>query len=105
MDVEPGERVAVGQRVGRCGNSGNSSEPHLHYQLQDSPGFFTAMSLPPAFSGVELRSADGRASEATPDDDAPEHRLWAYLRRGQRVRYVTEGAGDEAAEDGSPAVR
>lgn len=28
--VEPGERVAVGQMLGRVGNSGNTSEPHLH---------------------------------------------------------------------------
>jgi hypothetical protein len=28
--VRPGDRVEAGQRIGEVGNSGNSSEPHLH---------------------------------------------------------------------------
>lgn len=32
--VSLGERVEVGQKLGECGNSGNSSAPHLHFQLQ-----------------------------------------------------------------------
>jgi len=34
--VTVGQRVARGQLLGLSGNSGNSDEPHLHYQLQDS---------------------------------------------------------------------
>ena len=32
-----GQRVGKGQVVGLCGNSGTSSEPHLHYHLQNTP--------------------------------------------------------------------
>ncbi len=35
--VRAGAWVMAGQPIGLCGNSGNSSEPHLHYHLQDSP--------------------------------------------------------------------
>ncbi len=35
--VKTGDKVTKGQTIGLCGNSGNSSEPHLHYQFQDSP--------------------------------------------------------------------
>lgn len=35
--VKPGEKVRRGQVVGLCGNSGNSSEPHLHFHLQNTP--------------------------------------------------------------------
>ena len=35
--VRPGQRVRTGDVVGRCGNSGNSTEPHLHLQAMDSP--------------------------------------------------------------------
>jgi len=35
--VKVGEKVKRGQLLGQCGNSGNSSEPHLHYHLQHSP--------------------------------------------------------------------
>ncbi|MDH5551417.1 MAG: M23 family metallopeptidase [Gemmatimonadota bacterium] len=39
VTMAEGERVVVGDVVGRCGNSGNTSEPHLHMQVQDSPVF------------------------------------------------------------------
>jgi murein DD-endopeptidase MepM/ murein hydrolase activator NlpD len=35
LRVKPGDRVKSGQPLGLCGNSGNSSEPHLHFHLQD----------------------------------------------------------------------
>jgi len=35
--VKVGDRVERGQVIGLCGNSGNSSEPHLHYHLQNTP--------------------------------------------------------------------
>ena len=34
--VRQGERVEAGQRIGRVGNSGNNSEPHVHLHLQDT---------------------------------------------------------------------
>ena len=35
LRVRPGQRVQAGQVLGLCGNSGNSSEPHIHFHLQD----------------------------------------------------------------------
>jgi len=34
--VKVGDTVKKGQTIGLCGNSGNSSEAHLHYQLQET---------------------------------------------------------------------
>ena len=34
MKAVKGERVAQGQEIAACGNSGNSSGPHLHLQAQ-----------------------------------------------------------------------
>lgn len=34
--VTVGQKVKEGQTIGLCGNSGNSIEPHLHYQLQET---------------------------------------------------------------------
>jgi diadenosine tetraphosphate (Ap4A) HIT family hydrolase len=31
--VRAGDQIAPGQTIGACGNSGNSSEPHLHFHL------------------------------------------------------------------------
>jgi hypothetical protein len=37
VKVKVGDKVKRGQLIGLCGNSGNSSEPHLHYHLQNTP--------------------------------------------------------------------
>lgn len=49
--VEPGAQVAAGTVLGRCGNSGNTSEPHLHFHLQDSPVLGEGLGLPAFFNG------------------------------------------------------
>lgn len=36
VTVVVGERVAAGQIIGRCGNSGYSPQPHIHMQVQHS---------------------------------------------------------------------
>ena len=48
--VRLGEHVRRGAAVGRCGNSGNSVEPHLHFQLQAGPNPLRARGLPARFS-------------------------------------------------------
>jgi murein DD-endopeptidase MepM/ murein hydrolase activator NlpD len=35
--VRIGDRVTKGQQIGRVGNSGNTTEAHLHFQLMRSP--------------------------------------------------------------------
>jgi hypothetical protein len=37
IEVEEGERVRSGQVLGRLGNSGNTTAPHLHFHLMDAP--------------------------------------------------------------------
>ena len=55
--VRLGQMTKSGDVIGKCGNSGNTSEPHLHYHLQNSPRPFDGDGLPPAFSGYV---ADGK---------------------------------------------
>ena len=50
--VAPGDRVLTGSRVGACGNSGNSSEPHVHLQVCDSARVRTAAGLPFRLTGT-----------------------------------------------------
>ena len=50
--VKVGDMVKQGQAIAKCGNSGNSSEPHLHFQFQSGKSFFFSMGLPIGFSGI-----------------------------------------------------
>jgi len=45
VTVKTGDRVAKGDKIGLGGNSGNSSEPHLHYQVSDGSDLFTSKSI------------------------------------------------------------
>jgi murein DD-endopeptidase MepM/ murein hydrolase activator NlpD len=58
-----GERVREGEVLGLCGNSGNTSEPHLHYHLQDGPRFGDADGLPPRFLDVVVDGAHRDTAE------------------------------------------
>lgn len=44
--VKVGDRVTQGQRLARVGNSGMSTEPHLHFQLMDTADWKSAQGLP-----------------------------------------------------------
>ena len=43
--VSIGDYVKAGDLLGQCGNSGHSSEPHIHYQISDEPDVINANSL------------------------------------------------------------
>ncbi|CQH58873.1 peptidase M23 family protein [Halobacterium hubeiense] len=102
VEVEPGERVSRGQRVARCGHSGNSSEPHLHVQLQDHPAFEVAAGLPVRFDdvAVETPGVDVAADWDDPDDGAGRS-----VHVGQRVTHAPDGEPpqrDDAASNEDP---
>jgi hypothetical protein len=78
--MQPGSlRVKVGDTVdsntvlGLVGNSGNTTEPHIHYHLQDGPDIKTAEGLPVRFKEIVV---DGKRVP------------WAELVRGETVRRV-----------------
>ncbi|MGW9021999.1 M23 family metallopeptidase [Leucobacter chromiiresistens] len=66
--VDVGDTVRAGDTIGRCGNSGNSSEPHVHAQRMDraSPAF--AIGVPMRFAGVLLDDAQ-ESADLLPKND------------------------------------
>ncbi len=65
--VLPGQRVGRGEILGRCGNSGRSPVPHIHYQLQTAPEVGTP-TLPCQF-GEGLVNGDIRIDANPKKDD------------------------------------
>jgi murein DD-endopeptidase MepM/ murein hydrolase activator NlpD len=56
IPVKVGDHVAAGAPIGKLGNTGNSSNPHLHFGLLDSADFLTANSLPFVFARHRIRA-------------------------------------------------
>jgi murein DD-endopeptidase MepM/ murein hydrolase activator NlpD len=80
--VDPGQAVRTGDLLGRVGHTGNSTAPHLHFQLMDSTDLLTARGIPCAFRAYEVRR-DGR---------------WERIEAGipgrtDRIRSIRPGAG------------
>lgn len=57
LKVKVGDTVKRGQVLGRLGNSGNSTEPHLHFQIADAPSFVLANGLPYVYDRIEVKPA------------------------------------------------
>lgn len=58
MRVRVGQLVTMGQELGRCGNSGQSTNPHLHWQVMDNVNPQLAHAVAPRYlpysrNGVE----------------------------------------------------
>ena len=51
--VTEGQEVKAGEVLGRVGHSGNSTAPHLHFQLMDDADILVAKGLPCAFKRFE----------------------------------------------------
>lgn len=103
LRVAPGQWVARGQELGRCGSSGRSPQPHLHLQVQATAavgapalpcslaswwdgGRFQANALPRA----------GASLEAVPAD--PQLDAWVRLNLGDRLRFSVLRRGRLAGE-------
>ncbi|WP_408990779.1 M23 family metallopeptidase [Streptomyces sp. 1268] len=72
LRVKAGDAVRAGQPIGSVGNSGNSSEPHLHVHLMDSPDLDDARGVPFIWRGVgvpangETFTVEEQVAEARP---------------------------------------
>ena len=58
VSVKEGDNVETGARLGLLGSSGNSTEPHLHFQVCDGPDPLMCASIPVQWADVELLFTD-----------------------------------------------
>jgi hypothetical protein len=64
IKVKSGQKVKAGAAIALAGNSGNSSEPHLHFQVQDGARLESAWGVEPVFANVSV-TRDGKTEKAT----------------------------------------
>jgi hypothetical protein len=76
--VEEGMAVRSGDLIGRVGHTGNSTAPHLHFQLMDGPDPLRAGGIPCAFRGYEAHRG-GRWVRVER----------GFPRKGERIRSVS----------------
>lgn len=58
VTVRPGRPVQQGEVIGRCGNSGNSTEPHLHVQAFSEADVDRAHAIPLLLNGALPRNGE-----------------------------------------------
>jgi len=54
IKVKQGDRITQGQTLGLCGNSGNSSEPHLHFHIQNMEDMNQAIGIKCYFEAIHV---------------------------------------------------
>jgi len=82
LAVVAGQQLRTGDVIGNVGHTGNSTSPHLHFQLMDSPDLMTARGIPCAFRAYEVER-DG---------------AWVAVTNGvpgRRDRIRSIGSGDQ----------
>ena len=84
--VRVGDTLRPGQRIGRVGNSGSSTAPHLHFQVMDRPSALNAVGLPFVFDRLRVEGAVQGPPDKADEDYAA----------GRPVRIERSGAGPRA---------
>jgi hypothetical protein len=51
--AKPGDQVGAGNIIGHVGNTGSSTEPHLHMHVDDQPSFLGGNGVPYEFTSLE----------------------------------------------------
>ena len=87
ITVQVGDRVTQGQQIGRLGNSGSSSGPHLHFQVMDHPSALVADGLSYVFADFNLTGRIPSLAEAAP-----------YYEAQQPLPITTTNAGSRHDE-------
>ncbi len=75
IKVKEGDTVKRGQVIGKCGNSGHSTEPHLHFHFQDHPNFYLGRGIPIKFKDLKI---NGEAKSES------------YIKKEERVASCRE---------------
>lgn len=68
VTVAPGDRVRRGQELGKLGNSGNSSAPHLHFHIMAGASAISSNGIPYVIDGFALAGQIPADASDGPED-------------------------------------
>lgn len=79
-----GQNVKVGEYIALCGNTGNTTEPHLHFQVQNGKSFFGSMGVPIKFYNMEVVGYCKTYKQSSVFQENNENGM--YICRGLKVK-------------------
>ena len=85
ITVKVGDSISRGDIIAKCGNTGNSTEPHLHFQLQTGQSFYSSAGLPLKFNNIKLAIAPNYEKYDHRPTMPKEQILEGYISRGYNV--------------------
>ena len=89
IPVKMGDKVKRGQTVGLVGNSGNSTEPHLHFHISDANSPLGSDGLPYVFPSFEVQGK-GWAWKPTGPNAPAEKRINELPLENDVVRFPSK---------------
>lgn len=102
ITVQPGDRIRAGEVIGRVGNSGYSSEPHVHVHLQDTPELHFGEGIPMYFHSY--RVGDQLIARGIPTGGVRDGRFVGEVVEQVVVEEVDERVPSSASLGAGPAV-
>jgi murein DD-endopeptidase MepM/ murein hydrolase activator NlpD len=88
LRVKLGDRVRRGQVVGLVGNTGNSTEPHLHFHISNATSPLGAEGLPYALTSFDVQAHLLNGEIKLGKDDKPAREMKSLPTEGEVVRFA-----------------
>lgn len=80
ITCEAGAWINAGEEVGRCGNSGNSTQPHIHIQAMNHHDFYLAQGVPLFFCHYYEKKKQDRSAKLV-DYGIPAYKSQVFAKR------------------------